>query len=389
MVRYLEACTCRLDSEPRSNMSARPRIWLVVGARPNLIKMAPIVAAIQRTGGLDARLIHTGQHYDQAMSDVFFKELGLPPPDVNLGVGSGSHAEQTSAVMLRMERLLTTDRPALITTVGDVNSTLAAALVAVKAQVPQAHVEAGLRSHDPAMPEEVNRVLVDRVADLLFTHSDDATENLRHEGVEESRIHMVGNVMIDTLLRLRSQWQGAAVSALPGLTRGNYGVVTLHRPENVDGEAALASLLWTLGEIAAQVPLVFPVHPRTRSRLPSRPVRGLNFVEPLGYMAFMDLVEHAKVVLTDSGGIQEETTVLGVPCLTLRNSTERPVTVRLGTNSVVGTDPVQIKAAVSRVLTESPRPWVFPPLWDGQTAGRITNVIEEYLKTGRPLRLSG
>jgi UDP-N-acetylglucosamine 2-epimerase (non-hydrolysing) len=364
------------------------RVWLVVGARPNLIKMAPIAAAIQLAGSLDARLIHTGQHYEETMSKIFFTELGLPPPDVNLGVGSGTHAEQTSAVMLGMEQLMRSDRPALIVTVGDVNSTLAAALVAVKAQVPQAHVEAGLRSHDPAMPEEVNRVLVDRVADLLFTYSDDANENLRREGVEDGRIHMVGNVMIDTLLRLRQRWQGAAASALPGLTQGTYGVVTLHRPENVDSDAPLERLLTAIGEVAAELPLIFPVHPRTRSRLSARTIPGLHLIEPLGYLAFMDLVEHAKVVLTDSGGIQEETTVLGVPCLTLRNNTERPVTVRLGTNSVVGTDPVRIKAAVRRVLTESPRPPVIPPLWDGRAAERITNVIDDYLKTDQPLRLT-
>jgi UDP-N-acetylglucosamine 2-epimerase (non-hydrolysing) len=290
--------------------------------------------------------------------------------------------------MLGLERLLKTDRPALIVTVGDVNSTLAAALVAVKAQVPQAHVEAGLRSHDPAMPEEANRVLVDRVSDLLFTYSDDADENLRHEGVEDGRIHMVGNVMIDTLLRLRPHWQGAAASALPGLTRGRYGVVTLHRPENVDADVPLERLLTAIGNVAARLPLIFPVHPRTRSRLPTKTMPGLQLVEPLGYMAFMDLVEHATIVLTDSGGIQEETTVLGVPCLTLRNNTERPVTVRLGTNSVVGTDPVRIKAAVSRVMTELPPRSVIPPLWDGRAAGRITQVIEEYLKSDQALRLS-
>lgn len=365
------------------------RVWLVVGARPNLIKMAPIAAAMQGATTLDARLIHTGQHYDEAMSDIFFAELGLPPPDVNLGVGSGTHAEQTSAVMLGMERLLRTDRPALIVTVGDVNSTLAAAIVAVKAQVPLAHIEAGLRSYDPAMPEEANRVLVDRVADLLFTYSEDADENLRDEGVEDGRVHMVGNVMIDTLLRLRQRWQGAAASALPGLMRGTYGVVTLHRPENVDADAPLQRLLSAIGEVAVQLPLIFPVHPRTRNRLPARTMPGLHFVEPLGYLAFMDLVEHASVVLTDSGGIQEETTVLGVPCLTLRMNTERPITVRLGTNTVVGTDPVRIKAAVNTVLTTVRRPNTVPPLWDGHTAERITAVIEDYLKTRRPLRLAG
>ena len=359
---------------------------LVVGARPNFVKMAPIVRALEADTRLEPWLVHTGQHYDRAMSDVFFNDLGLPTPRTNLGVGSASQAEQTGAVMVALETLVDEVRPATIVTVGDVTSTLAAALVAAKACIPQAHVESGLRSGDPAMPEEVNRVVTDRLADILFTHSDEANENLRREGTSAERIQFVGNVMIDSLIRLKPRWQGVARQALPDLPPV-YGVVTLHRPSNVDDEGALKNLMRALSKIGAQLPLLFPVHPRTRKRLPGGASENVRILEPLGYLAFLDLLEHARLVLTDSGGIQEETTVLGVPCLTLRENTERQVTVRLGTNRIVGSDPDAIVSAALAVLA-GPHPRAsMPPLWDGHAAERIAPILAEWVTAGKPLRL--
>ena len=300
-------------------------------------------------GACSRLLVHTGQHYDAAMSDVFFRDLDIRHTPVNLGVGSGTHAAQTGTIMRALETLVSESAPAVMVTVGDVNSTLAAALVAAKARLRQAHVEAGLRSRDAEMPEEVNRVVTDRLADLLFTHSDEAGENLLGEGVSAARIHNVGNVMIDSLVLLRPRWQGAARAALEELP-DRYAVVTLHRPSNVDDPGRLSRLLEALGSASMELPIIFPVHPRTRVRLPDPPFAGLRLVEPMGYLAFLDLVEHASAVLTDSGGIQEETTVLGVPCLTLRGSTERPVTIRLGTNRLLGEDPSAILPALQASL---------------------------------------
>jgi UDP-N-acetylglucosamine 2-epimerase (non-hydrolysing) len=359
----------------------------VVGARPNLVKMAPILRAVQADGRLQPVLVHTGQHYDVAMSDVFFTDLEIRHKPINLGVGSGTHAAQTGAVMRALETLVSETAPAIVVTVGDVNSTLAAALVAAKAGVRQAHVEAGLRSGDPGMPEEVNRVVTDRLADFLFTHSDEADENLIREGVDVARIHKVGNVMIDSLLRLRPRWQGASLAALPDLPE-RYGVVTLHRPSNVDDRERLARILAVLGRATAELPLIFPVHPRTRAQLPEAPVAGLRFVEPLGYLAFLDLVEHASAVLTDSGGIQEETTVLGVPCLTLRGSTERPVTIRLGTNRLVGEDPEAILPALRASLATPAGAPPRIPLWDGHAAERLVQILAAVLADPLPLRLA-
>ena len=360
---------------------------LVVGARPNLVKMAPIISALRRDGRLQYQLVHTGQHYDDSMSDIFFRELDLPQPDVNLGVGSGSHAAQTGAVMAGLERLVESRRPQLLITVGDVNSTLAAAIVAAKAGVPQAHVEAGLRSGDPHMPEEVNRCLTDRLADLLFTHSEEADHNLALEGVPKERVHFVGNVLIDSLMRLRRAWQGSAATAMGELPAA-YAVVTLHRPSNVDDARNLGRIIQALESVAGEIPIVFPAHPRTRQRLGDAPAGKVRLVDPLGYLAFLDLVEHARFVLTDSGGIQEETTVLEVPCLTLRDSTERPVTVRLGTNRLIGADPDRIRSAVLEVLSSNGATPERPPLWDGRAAERIVPILADWLSSNHHLRLS-
>jgi UDP-N-acetylglucosamine 2-epimerase (non-hydrolysing) len=360
---------------------------LVVGARPNLVKIAPIMAAMRRDGGLRPQLVHTGQHYDPVMSDIFFKELDIDAPAINLGVGSGTHAQQTGAVMTALESLLMTQPADLVLTVGDVNSTLAASLVAAKAGAPQAHVEAGLRSGDAGMPEEINRVVTDRLADLLFTHSQEADQNLRREGVPSERIHLVGNVMIDTLNRLRPRWRGEAVAAL-GKLPDEYGVVTLHRPSNVDDAEGLARIVESLTEVAGRIPLIFPVHPRTRRRLDAINATALRLEAPLGYLAFLDLVEHSRFVITDSGGIQEETTVLGIPCLTLRSSTERPVTVRLGTNRLLGSEPRAILPAVADVLAQERVAASIPPLWDGHAADRIVAVLTAWLAGPRVLRLA-
>jgi UDP-N-acetylglucosamine 2-epimerase (non-hydrolysing) len=359
---------------------------LVVGARPNFVKIAPIVRALESEGRLEPWLVHTGQHYDKGMSDVFFNDLGLPPPRTNLGVGSASQAEQTGAVMVALETLVDSVQPAIIVTVGDVTSTLAAALVAAKACIPQAHVEAGLRSGDPTMPEEVNRVVTDRLADILFTHSEEANENLLREGTTPDRIQFVGNVMIDSLVRLRPRWKGAARQAIPDLPSA-YGVVTLHRPSNVDDDASLQGLMQALNRIAQRLPLLFPVHPRTRKRLTAGVNGKVRLLEPLGYLAFLDLLEHARLVLTDSGGIQEETTVLGVPCLTVRENTERQVTVRLGTNRVVGADPEAIVSAALAVLASPLPAAAMPPLWDGHAAERIAPILANWVSEDKGLRL--
>lgn len=367
---------------------AGPLALLVVGARPNFVKIAPILSALDSQRCVQTLLVHTGQHYDPALSGVFLDELGVVAETVNLGVGSGSHAAQTGAVMTALESLVSERRPEVVVTVGDVNSTLAASLVAAKAGVRQVHVEAGLRSGDAAMPEEVNRVVADRLADLLFTHSEEANANLLQEGVPDERIHAVGNVMIDTLLRLQPRWQGERSRAVTGLP-AEYGVVTLHRPSNVDEPTQLERIVAALGGVAREIPLIFPVHPRTRARLNGGPIAGVQFIDPLGYLAFLDLVEHARLVITDSGGIQEETTMLGVPCLTLRATTERPVTIRLGTNRLIGADPTALMPAVKAVLTQGSRPVVAPPGWDGHAAVRIADTLGKWLKEEKPLRLSG
>jgi UDP-N-acetylglucosamine 2-epimerase (non-hydrolysing) len=351
----------------------------VVGARPNFMKAAPVIRALAARG-LPQTLIHTGQHYDAALSDVFFRELGLPEPDLNLGVGSGSHAAQTAAIMVALEGAFAELRPALAIVYGDVNSTTAAALVGSKMGIPLAHVEAGLRSFDMTMPEEVNRRVTDILSDLLFATSPEAIAHLAREGVSADRIRLVGNPMIDTLLAILDRFDAAPQRAALGIA-GPYAVATLHRPANVDSREAARRLVAMLDAIAAQVPVVLPLHPRGRPTLEAAGLRGgdrIHVVEPLGYLDFLSLVRGAAVVVTDSGGIQEETTVLGVPCLTVRPNTERPITITHGTNRLV--TPESAPAAVAAVLGGSfVRPAEPPPLWDGHAGERIAAEIATWL----------
>jgi UDP-N-acetylglucosamine 2-epimerase (non-hydrolysing) len=356
------------------------KILNIVGARPNFMKMAPLITAIQRRPR-DAQqiLVHTGQHYDEAMSASFFRDLGMPAPDLNLEVGSGTHAEQTARVMLAFEPLLLEQQPDWVIVVGDVNSTLACALVASKLNIRVAHVEAGLRSFDRAMPEEVNRILTDQLADLLLTPSADADANLLREGIAPERIVRVGNVMIDTLRQQAERAQASRILQELEVAPHSFGVVTLHRPANVDEPETLRGIVGALSEIARTLPLVFPAHPRTQARLRefglALPEQVL-VIEPLGYLDFLALWRNAKLVLTDSGGLQEETTALGVPCLTLRENTERPITVEQGTNRLVGRDPATIKQTAFAVLSgELKLAGRVPELWDGRTAERIVDAL--------------
>jgi UDP-N-acetylglucosamine 2-epimerase (non-hydrolysing) len=356
------------------------RLLHVVGARPNYMKVAVVMQAARRRGA-EQLLVHTGQHYDAQMSDVFFADLGLPPPDVLLGVGSGSHAEQTAKVMLGFEPVLEAARPDWVVVVGDVNSTVAAALVAAKRGIRVAHVEAGLRSFDRTMPEELNRIVTDQLADLLLTPSVDADDNLLAEGRPIAAIRRVGNVMIDALALHLPRARSLGVPRALGLARRSYAVLTLHRPSNVDDPRRLSRLLALLGEVASQLPILFPVHPRTRERLEQAPrPEGLRLMEPLGYLRFLGLLDGACLALTDSGGIQEETTALGIPCLTLRDNTERPITVVEGTNHLVGDDPLRLRRALARALDESiddDGPPHRPALWDGHAAERVVAALDE------------
>ncbi|MFG2936791.1 non-hydrolyzing UDP-N-acetylglucosamine 2-epimerase [Streptomyces sp. NPDC048282] len=350
------------------------RAVCVAGARPNYMKIKPVMDALERRDA-EVLLVHTGQHYDPAMNDVFFTDLGIRPPDRFLGVGSGSHAEQTGRVMTAFEPLLAEVGPDVVVVVGDINSTLACALVTAKAGPLLAHVEAGLRSRDWSMPEEVNRVATDRVSDYLLAPSPDAVDNLRAEGYREDQIHLVGNVMIDTLLANLDRARASDVLDRYGLARGEFGLVTLHRPANVDDPEVLTGLLKALGEIAGRLPLVLPVHPRAAGRLAEIGVPGgVRLVPPAGYLDFIALQDSARVVLTDSGGVQEETTALGVPCVTLRDNTERPITVEQGTNVLAGRDPARITATVNAVLDRPPAPRR-PDLWDGRASDRIAEVL--------------
>ncbi len=358
------------------------RILVVAGARPNFMKVAPLLRVLHARAGFEPILVHTGQHYDAAMSGGFFSDLGIPEPDVNLGVGSGSHAEQTGQVLIKIEQLIVERSPDVILVVGDVNSTLAATLAAVKLQVPVAHVEAGLRSGDRAMPEEINRVLTDAVSTWLFVTEEAGRTNLLREGVDPARIHLVGNVMIDTLMGNLTRARELDTLTRLGLEAGGYAVLTLHRPSNVDDPARLRSLFDALETIHRRVPIVFPIHPRTRAAIEERlGGRGpaLQLTEPLGYLDFLRLMADARLVLTDSGGIQEETTVLGVPCLTLRDNTERPITVSEGTNTIVGSDPTAVVAAALDVLESGGKAGRSPSLWDGRAAERIIDVLEREL----------
>jgi len=358
------------------------RAICVAGARPNFMKVKPVVDALEAED-VDVVLLHTGQHYDAAMSDTFFDELGLRPPDIHLGVGSGSHAEQTARIMTAFEPVASEQHPDVVVVVGDVNSTMACAIVAAKAGALVAHVEAGLRSRDWSMPEEVNRVVTDRVSDYLLAPSPDAMANLRAEGYRDDQMHLVGNVMIDTLLANVERANARPVLSTFGLDPHGYGLVTLHRPANVDDPSVLAELLGALDDVSREVPLLFPVHPRARAAVERHGVaERVRLVDPLGYLDFLALEAQAALVLTDSGGIQEETTALGVACLTLRDNTERPITVDEGTNQLVGRDRARIVDAAMRVLRDGV-PARAPALWDGKAASRIAEVI---VRGGTPAR---
>jgi UDP-N-acetylglucosamine 2-epimerase (non-hydrolysing) len=361
---------------------------VVVGARPNFMKAASVLPAA-RAVGLDTVLLHTGQHYDEGLSRVFFDELELDEPEVSLGVGSGSHATQTARIMLEFERELARARPSVVLVVGDVNSTLACALVAVKERCPVAHVEAGLRCYEPWMPEEINRRLTDHVSSYLFTTTLDAAENLAAEGIADGRVHFVGNTMVDTLLRFRDAARARRAAVRYGLEGRDYAVLTLHRPDNVDEQGQLGRVLDAVVSISCRTPVVFPVHPRTRKQLAGTELgrrleaaEGVVLADPLGYLDFVGLLDGARLVLTDSGGIQEETTVLGVPCLTLRPSTERPVTVTEGTNTVVGTDVAKILAATDQILEGERGEPRRPQLWDGRAGERIAAVLADEVGAG-------
>ncbi len=355
------------------------RLLHVLGTRPNFVKMAPVIAASRERFGDDANVVvHTGQHYDRAMSDVFFEELGVPAPDHMLGVGSGSHSEQVARVIERLGPVLEAERPDVVLVPGDVNSTLAAALCANRAGYRVAHVESGLRSFDRAMPEEINRIVVDHISDLCFLHSEEAIDNLEAEGVEEGRRSFVGNTMIDTLVALEERVRSRQASRGLGLEPGSYLLVTLHRPALVDGPL-LGAAMGALAEVARDLPVLFPIHPRTRARLSSldwNGAEGIVLSDPLGYLDFLSLEADAAAVLTDSGGIQEETTHLGVPCFTLRDNTERPVTVRVGTNTLLGLDPARIGDIPGLLEGAETNPET-PPLWDGRTADRIAAVLAD------------
>jgi UDP-N-acetylglucosamine 2-epimerase (non-hydrolysing) len=353
------------------------RIVYVVGTRPNFVKMAPVISALRRREP-DWRhaVVHTGQHYDRMMSGIFLEELGVPEPDHLLGVGSGSHGEQTAGVIEALEPVLATERADLVLVPGDVNSTLAAALCAAKLGIAVGHVESGLRSFDRSMPEEINRTVADHLSRYLFLHSGEAGENLAAEGVAEERMHLVGNTMIDTLVALEDRFRGRGAPASLGLEQGGYLLVTLHRPALVDGPL-LGAAMEALADVGRELPVVFPVHPRTRKNLGEgwREPPGVSLVDPVGYLDFLSLEADAAAVLTDSGGIQEETTYLGVRCFTLRDNTERPVTIRAGTNTLLGLDPERIREIPSRLADSAAAAAGAPPLWDGQAAERIADLL--------------
>lgn len=379
----MKVCGTELESLDASML----KLIIIAGARPNFMKIAPLVAAgKQRPAEFRLTVVHTGQHYDDTMSSSFFRDLNLPAPDVYLGVGSGSHAAQTAAVMKAFEPVVLKERPDWVVVVGDVNSTLACALVCAKLNIKVAHVEAGLRSRDRSMPEEINRVLTDQIADLLLTPSKDADDNLRAEGIPASRIRFVGNIMIDSLRAQIDRARASTILSTLNLQEREYAVLTLHRPSNVDEQDAFVRILEALERLANRLPIVFPAHPRTRKMIDElglrsrvEATRSLAVIEPVGYLDFLRLMSSARLVLTDSGGIQEETTVLGIPCITLRENTERPITVEMGTNTIAGTDTNEIIAAAERALNQPANNSAHrvPELWDGRTADRILAALAE------------
>jgi UDP-N-acetylglucosamine 2-epimerase (non-hydrolysing) len=348
-------------------------IFHIVGARPNFMKVAPVLSALKQRKNVAQTLIHTGQHYDVNMSDVFFQQLDIPAPDINLAVGSGSHAKQTAEIMIRLEPLVVERKPDLVLIYGDVNSTVATALVCAKVGVEVGHVEAGLRSFDRTMPEEINRLVTDQLAGLLFTPSEDGDQNLRREGIPVEKIFRVGNVMIDSLVRLLPAAQNTYVDDLPE----RYALVTLHRPANVDDNVTLRGILESLLEVNRDLVVVFPAHPRTRKRIVDFGLDAgqLRVLDPLPYVDFLRLQSGATVVITDSGGIQEETTYLGIPCLTVRENTERPITVSMGTNVLVGRNREKLREELSRVLAGKAKKGTVPPLWDGHAGERIADIL--------------
>jgi UDP-N-acetylglucosamine 2-epimerase (non-hydrolysing) len=362
------------------------RILNVVGARPNLMKIAPLMDAYAASERIEPILLHTGQHYDHNMSELFFRQLGIPEPEINLGVGSGSHAVQTAEIIRAFEPVVLDRMPSAVLVVGDVNSTIACGLVATKLGIPLVHVEAGLRSFDRSMPEEINRVLTDSISDLLFCTEASGVSNLAREGVDPAKVHLVGNLMIDTMMKHRERAEASPILAELGLEADGYAVLTLHRPSNVDDPETLKGIVDALEVIQRDLPVIFPTHPRTGERLREfglagrvEALSGLRLIGPAGYLDFLQLMARARLVLTDSGGIQEETTILKVPCLTLRENTERPVTLEVGGNQLVGSDPDRIVSAY-RALARGERPQVgTPPLWDGQAAGRIVAILERAL----------
>lgn len=362
------------------------KVISVVGARPNFMKVAPLHRAFLATGKIDSRILHTGQHYDARMSDIFFKQLGMPEPHVYLGIGSGSHAEQTGKVMTGFEKVLQEERPDMVLVVGDVNSTLACSITAAKSGVPVAHVEAGLRSFDRSMPEEINRMVTDSISDYLFVTEQSGMDNLKKEGVSPGQVFFVGNVMIDSLVQFRKQASRSPILEDLGVEDGGFALMTLHRPANVDHKEGLEELLNIIESTANKIHLVFPVHPRTRKQLETFGLLGqlenipnVILTEPLGYLEFLRLMDTAKVVITDSGGIQEETTFLRVPCLTLRENTERPVTITTGTNELLPVDHTVVSDRLSKILGSEKVKGAIPPLWDGKASERIAQQILKLL----------
>lgn len=362
------------------------KIISVAGARPNFMKIAPLMEAFKAHKGIESILVHTGQHYDERMSDLFFRQLGIPQPDINLGIGGGSHASQTAGIISAFEPVCLEHKPDAVLVVGDVNSTIACGLVAVKLGIKLIHVEAGLRSGDRTMPEEINRILTDAISDLLFVTEKSGRDNLLREGVDESKIFLVGNVMIDTLLKNKAKADQSPILKDLRLKEGAYAVLTLHRPSNVDNPEIFGGLLDALEIIQAEVPVIFPIHPRTRKNLAAsdlgqraETMANLRMIEPLGYLEFLKLTSSAKCVLTDSGGIQEETTILKVPCLTLRENTERPITAEVGSNRIIGTDPQNILAAWNDLQEGQWQKPQAPEMWDGLAAQRIARVMLEKL----------